>query len=689
MKIILFSILFFVISFSASNGIDRVSLKSNLDSLKQDLSKSQKANLYVNISWDYHFYNLDSAMKYSYLATNVIDTTANKKLYAKALDIRGIIFFEKKLYDSSRYYNSKSTIIRKEINDYIGLRSCYEEKGNLEMVRANFDNAIKFYLKALDAIDKYIDSKNIEFNVKDFKTYTIHEMIVGISDNEEDLNPELLEIRHLIAYKANIYFLISKVYYLKDDIKQSLEYLRKAVRFNKKSEDFDQYLLAKIFEIQIKKEINKNYEVKELEKLKKLAFLGNNKSMLSEIYLIEAKDFFYSGEFKKAMIYKDSSDFFGSSLEGDSPIRVKLFDFEYSLKANQEYEVAENLMLNLKSQYEKMSFNQKVKYLNLSIEFYKNLDKKDSVITHLEKLYELKNEKLNSEVRSHLDNLLVEFDTKEKENKILNQQEEIVEYQNVNFLLFTVLILISILMLFIIWSYRKTKKLNREIEQLNKSLASTLVKKDKLHSYVAHDIRGPLKVAINTLKRINTNNLTLTKVNSYTKELEAYLMNTHQYAENILYQAGSSDEDINTDIKEVDIERLINEVVDTHKTEMEIKNILVEKEIFINEVNTDKTLLTAILNNLISNAIKNSNDNGLIVISTKEINNNWQLEVSNTGNRIDDEVIKKFNQDQEIESKTGFGIGLKIIRDFSNILKAEKIEISNTEKTKIRIIFPT
>ncbi|MFV5696487.1 sensor histidine kinase [Flavobacterium sp. LB3P122] len=116
------------------------------------------------------------------------------------------------------------------------------------------------------------------------------------------------------------------------------------------------------------------------------------------------------------------------------------------------------------------------------------------------------------------------------------------------------------------------------------------------------------------------------------------------------------------------------------------KNITIkqdfEKEYY---VESDLYLLSIVLNNLILNALKYSNDNSSIYISYNNVKSTTFFEIADHGIGIsENEIDKVFHSFYRTTNSTnipeikGIGLGLSITKRICDILKVE-IEISSKE----------
>jgi len=113
--------------------------------------------------------------------------------------------------------------------------------------------------------------------------------------------------------------------------------------------------------------------------------------------------------------------------------------------------------------------------------------------------------------------------------------------------------------------------------------------------------------------------------------------------------------------------------------QLEIKTVISPQNV---SVYTDENSFSTILNNLISNAVKYSNDKGIVEIKAEEKDSNLIIEITNSGNGIPkeelDSIFEKFyrSYSSEPNSIKGFGLGLPIVKRFCTLLNIE-IEIAS------------
>ena len=146
---------------------------------------------------------------------------------------------------------------------------------------------------------------------------------------------------------------------------------------------------------------------------------------------------------------------------------------------------------------------------------------------------------------------------------------------------------------------------------------------------------------------------------------------TYLLFQNLLLWARTQLDNMEYNPSEFQISSLINEAIELIRENASFKNISISN--FTDNkliVYADINMIGTILRNLISNAIKFTNDNGKIEIHTNVIDNFVQVSVEDNGVGIaTDDLQKLFRIDQGFSTKgtkeeTGTGLGLILCQEF-------------------------
>lgn len=196
--------------------------------------------------------------------------------------------------------------------------------------------------------------------------------------------------------------------------------------------------------------------------------------------------------------------------------------------------------------------------------------------------------------------------------------------------------------------------------------------KDKLFSIIAHDLRSPFNSILGYSQYLRENirkleveesEKCLDIINSSAHSTLTLLVNLLSWAKNQTGQTSYNPEKIR-------LHNIVNEVVDFSGSSAKIKNIMLDHNIS-NEITiyADRNMLKTIFQNLISNAVKFTNPDGMINISALPYSEHVEITVSDTGVGIAKSAIKNLftletNASTGTLNETGSGLGLVICREF-------------------------
>lgn len=187
---------------------------------------------------------------------------------------------------------------------------------------------------------------------------------------------------------------------------------------------------------------------------------------------------------------------------------------------------------------------------------------------------------------------------------------------------------------------------------------------------VSHEFRTPLTLIINPLKDIlNQNN------QQDSKELTVVYRNARRLLslvdQLLLFRKSDAE---NLKITKTDLVAFCKEVYSCFSQQAKSRNILFSFSSTAAHIESyiDREKIEISLFNLISNAFKFSPDGGTIEMSIKELKNEVEIHITDSGNGISEEIGNKlFTQFYQVTeknqvSKPGFGIGLYLVNKFIN-----------------------
>ncbi len=233
-------------------------------------------------------------------------------------------------------------------------------------------------------------------------------------------------------------------------------------------------------------------------------------------------------------------------------------------------------------------------------------------------------------------------------------------------------------------SERRLRILAEEVRIKNTNLEKTNAELDRFFYSTSHDLRSPL-LSIKGLVNITRNETVDKKVIRYLDMMTERADRLDLFIRDIIDYSKNTRTEVSRDM--VDVTRLVDEVKDNFQFLDGAENIRIQNDIHVDSAIIDKTRLTVVLNNLISNAIKyhrqDSNDQW-IKVNIYPTDNNLNIIISDNGLGIGKEkqskIFDMFYRGTEISK--GSGLGLYIVREtiekMNGSIRVESIEGEGT-----------
>lgn len=302
--------------------------------------------------------------------------------------------------------------------------------------------------------------------------------------------------------------------------------------------------------------------------------------------------------------------------------------------------------------------NEKQGLFENAIVWYKLFNNlKDSLlINEIENFYAIKNTELQDKLGANISEKNIESGKNLKTNISLNRSRLIIWSLGVGALL----ILFFILLLF--RSLKAVKKSKQYLNELNKTKSNFL-------RIISHDLRSPLSGFINIISPLQRRIEQMPREDliRYMSEMEEHAKNCYLLLNNLLIWSKNQ-----RNHQEIYKEKFkLNEVIDLninlYRSVANKKNIVLKSIIQENlEVIADKNMVELVVRNLIDNALKNSFENGEIIIKTNNCNNHTEISISDTGKGLTQEEINGLNGLNNNFSGEGIkpGLGLRLCKEF-------------------------
>ncbi|MCX6303605.1 MAG: hybrid sensor histidine kinase/response regulator [Bacteroidetes bacterium] len=239
------------------------------------------------------------------------------------------------------------------------------------------------------------------------------------------------------------------------------------------------------------------------------------------------------------------------------------------------------------------------------------------------------------------------------------------------------------------------KRAETALQESETKLREANAAKDKFFSIIAHDLRNPFNAVIgfSNLLRENISEFSPDEISEYIGYINDSAINAYTLLGNLLDWARSQTNSIRFNPESVNISEIINSTLTILSGEANKKNILVSNSVADGSVVlADSNMVSAVLRNLISNAIKFTRPGGMVTISSEVSDGIAEFMIEDNGVGIQKRDLDLlFRIDTKVYTKgtaeeSGTGLGLILCKEFIE-KNAGTIRVESEHGTGSRFIF--
>ncbi len=237
---------------------------------------------------------------------------------------------------------------------------------------------------------------------------------------------------------------------------------------------------------------------------------------------------------------------------------------------------------------------------------------------------------------------------------------------------------------------RKIKQINKVAKEFNVMAQQLEITETLSHDFInnfSHECKTPIASINGFAKILKNKNLTEQERNEYLDIIIDESERLNNLATDILNLSRLENQMILTNAEKTDITEQIRETVARlykSNAEKNIEIILSEERHF---VNGNKSMLDIVWQNLISNAIKFSDENTVINIDVKTEKNTVIISIKNKGSVISEEqksrLFEKFYQCDESHATKGNGLGLAIVKRITQLHEGDIVLKKSDENATV------
>jgi len=211
------------------------------------------------------------------------------------------------------------------------------------------------------------------------------------------------------------------------------------------------------------------------------------------------------------------------------------------------------------------------------------------------------------------------------------------------------------------------------IKNQNEELLRLNAAKDKFFSIIAHDLKNPFSAIIGSsellLSRVDKNDIQ--EIDKYAKIINQSSKKALDLLLNLMEWSQIQTGHMRYVPEYFDLKFLVEEAIELLGCNAEEKSIFIQNNIAERTmVHADKTMISIVLRNLISNALKYTNLNGLVQISSKKQERELIISINDNGVGIAKELLDKLFQIDGVistpgtQKEKGTGLGLILCQEY-------------------------
>jgi signal transduction histidine kinase len=278
----------------------------------------------------------------------------------------------------------------------------------------------------------------------------------------------------------------------------------------------------------------------------------------------------------------------------------------------------------------------------------------------------------------------IRFETEAKDTQIaaLNREkdknkDQLKRQEFISNILVVVMALSVILLATVYRSGQRRRQINalllrhqEEMEKRSEELERLNQVKDKFFSIISHDLRSPINALSGLLDLLDKGAVKPEELPNHVSELKVRFNHTRTLLNNLLDWTLLQMDKLNLQAAKIDVSKIVDENIQLLSAVQTKKIRLINKIPSPAIAFADSNTTNLVIRNLMTNAIKFTNDGGEVVIASQEKDNHWIISVRDNGVGMNSDVIKiLFDKTAPYTTRgtaneKGTGLGLILCKEF-------------------------
>ena len=590
--------------------------------------------------------------------------------------------------DSAIFYAQRTLQLAEKLGDSLYMALSSQTLGDNYTLLSNHTEALRYDLEALSMLkklDHQIELSNAYNNVgEDYlsldlynEAYQYYQLSLKTAKHANDPG----------TAKAIAFYNIGRVLIAMEQFSSARDNILKSMKYSAESGDtiglaYSKHDLARI-------EMHNGNTEMALNLLKAsydLSLEYKERSLTPQTLVTMAMVYEKTGDYDNALShYNDALELY-ESLGNKEGVAAVLYGKGIVYMRQNDYGRARSFLSRSLALAEDLRDNSRIiKCFEALSMLYEKERKFEYALTFYQKYKQFEDSVFSEKKKEQFSQLQLQYETAQKdlEIQLLNEKErqQVNAIQNQEFIrnILVVILAFTAVLLFTLHKNNVKRRKNNEllirqraeIEAKSKELEGLLEVKDKFFSIISHDLRSPINALIGIMDIMDDGNLTQQELKELSAALNSRLKHTKKLLDTLLDWAMLQMDVIKLNKADIDLK-------DAVRSNLSFYEDTADKSLnYVNEVGSnimvkaDPNMLDLVLRNLLSNAAKFTDEDGVITISAEETSSNAvTVSVADDGIGMSEEQIENLFDDEHLYStpgvhnEKGTGLGLKLCKEF-------------------------
>lgn len=405
----------------------------------------------------------------------------------------------------------------------------------------------------------------------------------------------------------------------------------------------------------------------------------------SKTFLKIAKAYLGKKEYNKALAYYDST--LHLHHQADNKFGIAEVDLGKATVYQQQGKTDEAMASTTKA----LALSKEIKARVLEISCYRLLttlwetkgdDKK--ALNYFKQFHALEDSLYSNEIQQKILRDQIGFETETLDDRIaaLTVQEEdrlsrLKKSEFISNILVVVVALSAILLVTVYRSGQRRKQINllllqhqEEMQKRSEELEQLNEVKDKFFSIISHDLRSPINALAGIMDLLDKGAISSEELPTAIKELKTRFNHTRSLMNNLLDWTVLQMDKMHLQAGNVQLKKIVDENIDLLGS-IQNKHVTMINRVPETAIGyADSNTINLVIRNLITNAIKFTNDGGEIIVAAEEKGHELLVSVKDNGIGMADDIQKKLfdkvnpYSTRGTANEKGTGLGLILCKEF-------------------------